>query len=234
MPNEIERRLEIALRRGARFFSDGGLCDRYERRDDYLVQFHEIVNWLTYTVPGLSRDAVIGIFRFSMKNHGFGRHGPRQTIEQLIDLNNRDAPAGLYPLRPSGLRAEACPEFMRARRSVWAQWIQAQGWPVPPELARSILIEGEALELSTGQTAQPSASAGSALPPSAPCPPDANATVLRAAIRAALKSGVRPGKTIGWGPFQGNLTRHCGASEGQRGFGVRQIQRIVEDELKQL
>jgi hypothetical protein len=139
MSDEIKRRAELVLRgigRG-RFFSDGGLYDRYERLGDHLVQFGEIVDQLTATVPGLSRDAVIRRFLFSAKNHWFGRYGWRQTIEQLIDLDNRGVPCGMYSLRPSYIRVEAHPKLMRARRSVWAQWIQAQGWPVPPELGKS-------------------------------------------------------------------------------------------------
>jgi hypothetical protein len=37
---------------------------------------------------------------------------------------------------------------MRATRSVWARWIADQGWPVPPKLARLIVIEGEAVDTS--------------------------------------------------------------------------------------
>jgi hypothetical protein len=141
MSGKIEPR-EIPTRRAERFFSNGGLCDRFERRGDHLVQFHEIVNQLTDTVPALSRNAVIRRFLFSVKNHWFGRHGPRQTIERLIDLDDFSAaPRAGYSLRPSYIRVEASPQHMRSRRSVWAEWLQAQGWPVPPELGRSVLID---------------------------------------------------------------------------------------------
>lgn len=127
------RQSEIVLRRIARFFEAGGICDAYERRGDQPVQFYDIANLMADTVPALSRDAVIRRFLFSAKTGWFGRHGPRQTIEQLIDLDNFP-PRGRYSLRPSYLRVEASPEYMRAPRSVWARWLKALGWPVPPEL----------------------------------------------------------------------------------------------------
>src|SRR4029077_8594839 len=49
----------------------------------------------------------------------------------------------------SYLRVGSAPQLMRARRSVWAKWIHAQGWPVAPELSTSILIEGDAIEPQT-------------------------------------------------------------------------------------
>jgi hypothetical protein len=151
-------RFAITAHRHERFFRDGGLCERYERRGDHLVQFHEIINYLTNAGLGLSRDAVIHRFLFSVKNHWFGRHGRRQTIEQLIDLDWLTYVARRrYSLRPSYIRVETCPELMRARRAVWAQWLQAQGWPVPPELGRSVLIEAAPIEVTTGQSALPSA-----------------------------------------------------------------------------
>lgn len=112
------------------------LCEHYERRGDHLVQFGDVVRYLT--TMGLSRDVMVARFRLSVRNHEFGRHGHRQTIERLVDLDHPSAPAGMYSLRPSGLRAEACPELMRARRSVWAGWLQDQSWPVAPWLGRPI------------------------------------------------------------------------------------------------
>jgi hypothetical protein len=127
------RRSEIVERRIARFFSDGGICDRYEHRGDKLIGFHEIFDYLVD--KGLRRDAVTRRFLFSARNNGFGRHGARQTIESLIDLDDfSNARRGLYSLRPGYLRVETYPRGMRARRSVWAGWPRAQGWPVPPEL----------------------------------------------------------------------------------------------------
>jgi hypothetical protein len=119
----------------ARFVGAGGICEAYERRGDKLLQFHDIANLITDTVPAVSRDAVVRLFLFSVKTDWFGRHGPRQTIEQLIDLDNfQFSPRGKYFLRPSYLRVEDSPEYMRASRSVWARWIKARGWRVPPEL----------------------------------------------------------------------------------------------------
>jgi len=143
---------EFPLRRAARFFRDGGICERYERRGDHLVQFHDILNLLPDKVLGLSQDAIIRSFLFSAKNHWFGRHGRRQTIEQLIDLDDfSNAPPSMYSLRPSYIRVVTYPRGMRARRSVWAQWLQAQGWPVPAELARSIVIDAKPVEPSPGR-----------------------------------------------------------------------------------
>jgi hypothetical protein len=131
---EDPQQSEIVLRRMERFFGIGGLCDRYERRGDHLVQFHDIADLVTDTVPTVSREIVVRRFLFSAKVDWFGRHGPRRTIEQLIDLDCSFAPRGRYSLRPSYIRVEASPELVRAPRSVWARWLKAQGWPVPPEL----------------------------------------------------------------------------------------------------
>ena len=129
------RRSEIVLRRIARFFGVEGLCEAYERRGDHLVQLHDIANLLADTVPGVTRDAVIRRLLFSARNNWFGRHGLRQTVKQLIDLDDFSyAPRGRYSLRPSYIRVEAAPEHMRAPRSVWALWLRALRWPVPPEL----------------------------------------------------------------------------------------------------
>lgn len=122
----------------ARFFRAGGLCEAYERRGDDLVQFGDIVDLVTDMVKAVSRDAVKRRFLFGAKTGWFGRHGPRQTIEQLIDLDWYSfVPRGRYPLRPSYIRVETAPKYMRAPRSVWAKWLKAQGWPVPLELEQS-------------------------------------------------------------------------------------------------
>jgi len=125
----------MVLRRMSRFLEVGGLCEAYEHRGDDLIQFHDIANLLADMVqPAVNRDAVIRRFLFSARTGLFGRHGPRQTVEQLIDLDDFSAPRGRYSLRPSYIRVEASPERMRAPRSVWARWIKALGWSVPPEL----------------------------------------------------------------------------------------------------
>ena len=130
---------EISLWRARRFFSDGGLCDRFEKLGDQLVQFGNLVKWLLSIVPGLTEEVIPARFRFSVEHGGFGRHGARRTIERLIDLDDYSgAPRGMYSLRPSSFRAAwGAPRLMRARASVWAEWLETQGWPVPSEL-RSI------------------------------------------------------------------------------------------------
>lgn len=96
------------------------------------MQFGDIEDLVTDTVPGVSRDAVKRRFLFGAKIGWFGRHGPRQTIEQLVDLDASSfTPRGRYSLRPSYIRVEASPKLMRAPRSVWARWVEAEGWPVP-------------------------------------------------------------------------------------------------------
>lgn len=72
----------------ARFFEAGGLCEAYEHRGDDLIQFHDIVKLLADTVPAVDREAAIRSMLLSAKTGWFGRHGRRQTIEQLIDLDN--------------------------------------------------------------------------------------------------------------------------------------------------
>jgi hypothetical protein len=140
-----ECRKTLALWRRARFFGDGGLHDRFARQGDRLVQFGEIVSYLG-TTAGLDRDAVIARFRFSIQNNGFGRHGSRQTIEHLIDLDCVEAfPPGEYSLRPSWWRAEEFPELLRARSSFWAGWLATQGLPVPPEFKTAMPSDIEPL-----------------------------------------------------------------------------------------
>jgi hypothetical protein len=146
---------DIALRRADRFFGVGGLHDRYEQRGDHLIQFVEIVAYLA--AAGLKRGIVRDQFLFSVKHGFFGRHGERRTIAYLLDLDSFNARLpGHYSLRPSYSRVEEHPGSMRARRSIWAQWIEARGWPVPPELKTSLLIDAEpvrpALIDATGST----------------------------------------------------------------------------------
>jgi len=133
-----ERRSKMVLRRRQRFIGNAGLCERFERRGDNLLQFNDIVNWLTAGVgPGLARDAIIRRFVFSAQNGGFGwrRYGSRRAVADLIDLDRVDTAAGQYPLGPSAFTVEMRPEDMRAPRTVWVKWLQTQGLPVPVELA---------------------------------------------------------------------------------------------------
>ena len=74
-----------------------------------------------------------------MLNTCFRDYPDRRSIRDLLDLHNFNQypAAGQYPLRPSLQTVEMYPEAMRARRSIWVQWIAAQGWPVPPELHKT-------------------------------------------------------------------------------------------------
>jgi hypothetical protein len=158
MSDEIERRSEIVLRRMARFFGSDGLpitfkerppealYDRYERRDDCLIEFRDIANWLIAADPRLTRHAAIQLFVLSAKHGGFGwrQYGSRRAraVARLLDLQSFGSfAAGQYVLRPSSFMVAASPEQMRAPRSVWVQWLRMQKLPVPVELASSIVIE---------------------------------------------------------------------------------------------
>jgi hypothetical protein len=145
---------ELAVWRHKRWFMR--LHDRYERRGDQLIQFGEIVDWLTSAE--LSRSAITQRFLFSARNGGFGFRpygcGPRQrrAVERLIDLDSYSSfTPGCYVLRPSTLTVEMNPHLMRAPRSVWVQWLQAQEWPVPPELGNSLVIEADYVEVPDRQ-----------------------------------------------------------------------------------
>ena len=183
--------LEMVPWRYDRFFGAGGLCDRYERNGNHLVQFCEIANWLTARVPGLTRDAVTVSFLSAVKNDWFGRHGARGTIKQLIDLDCGSAPPGKYSLRPSGLRVQQCPELMRARRSVWTEWLMAEEWSVPQWLKRSVGIEGEAVVLPTEPPALPHPRR-----PATPGPRPHKRDRAVAAMRDALKIGKYTPETL--------------------------------------
>jgi hypothetical protein len=164
---------EIPLRRAARFTDRGGLYEQFERfdnglgglgglgfgrhsssgpleecRGNGLVEFRDVVRWLVSA--GIERSVVIVRFLLSARHGEFGRRGPQERIDRLFDLGGYSIFApGQYPLRPSYITVEASPESMRARRSVWAKWVQDQGWPLPGWLPRSFLIEAEPVELST-------------------------------------------------------------------------------------
>jgi len=129
---------EVTLRRAARFFGDGGLCDRYERRGDGLIEFNDIVTWLAGQ-PGLTRETIMKQFVLAAKYGEFGRR--RGKIDQLVDLHGFNEPTcGQYSLRPSWLKVEARPQTMRARRSTWMRWLQEQNWPVPAWLSRPAIV----------------------------------------------------------------------------------------------
>jgi hypothetical protein len=124
---------EIIHSRIKRFFGDGGLCALFEKLGDPLVQFDRIVEWLEST--GLNRSAIIARFRFSVEYGGFGWHGTRRRVKNLLDLDSYgSSPPGRYRLHPRSLEAQMFPRLMRARASVWVEWLKHQGWPVPIEL----------------------------------------------------------------------------------------------------
>jgi hypothetical protein len=171
---------EIRLRRAARFTDRGGLYERFERfqdglgglgfgrrsgsgpveerRGNGLVEFRDVVRWLVSV--GIDRTVVIERFLLSARHGEFGRRGPQERIDRLFDLGGFCIFApGQYPLRPSYITVEESPESMRARRSVWAKWIQDQGWPLPSWLPRSTLIEHEPAPASTRPAAQPASTA---------------------------------------------------------------------------
>jgi hypothetical protein len=132
----------IPARRGARFFNAGGLCERYERIGDELIQFHDIFQWILTAQPNINKTQVIDRFLLSVKHNEFGRRGAFGKIDLLVDLDNRDAPAAKYSLRPYYLSAvEARPLTMRARCSTWAAWLRNQGWPLPNWLSGAPLID---------------------------------------------------------------------------------------------
>lgn len=154
--------VDIPLRRAARFFGAGGICERYEQIEDELWEANRVAKRLADTVEG-GYGTVIERFKFSVRAGGFGpapalRYG---RAVHLLDLTafSTFAP-GQYPLRPSVCTVDSIPQAMRARRSIWAHWLLQQGWPVPPEFGRSILIDAELLpnEVSVAPAAMPSGS----------------------------------------------------------------------------
>jgi hypothetical protein len=143
---EAKDQLDWAIRE-RRLDRFNGLFVRHMQIDDELWGTDQVARRLADTVPG-GYSAVIERFRFSVKAGGFGPHpalrwyGPRRRAAvHLLDVWSvvgRPFEPGQYPLRPSTLTVEIMPQAMLARRSVWAHWIAAQGWPVPPEFAKSI------------------------------------------------------------------------------------------------
>jgi hypothetical protein len=147
----VDRQVEAGERRWRRFFGADGVVERYERRGDCLVQFGDIAGWLASN--GLSRGAAIDRFVLAAKHGIFGwrDYGPRRRgVASLIDLDGREFPPGQYPLRPSALTVERRPELMRALRSVWAEWLRSEGWPMPEWLACSVSREDRPQALLRG------------------------------------------------------------------------------------
>jgi hypothetical protein len=114
----------------------------YKQRGDPLIKFGKIVENLVASVPGLTEAMVRQRFLdtvergdFPLLGSGFRREPDRRAVNALIDFHSEKVfVPGQYPLRPGTLTIKAAPLEMRARTSVWPQWIKAQGWPVSPEL----------------------------------------------------------------------------------------------------
>jgi hypothetical protein len=158
-PHKIEPH-EIPLRRMERFTGElgrGGLYEAFLRiKNDELVYFADVVDWLVAAVPGLDRGSVVTRFRLSVRYGDFGRKGSLGQIAELIDLDNfSDARPGCYALRPFTTRAMGSCEQMRSCRSRWATWIGGQGWPVPGWLAGAAMIEGGATVTNDGYRTLP-------------------------------------------------------------------------------
>ena len=184
-----------------------------------------------------------------------GRHGPRQTVEQLIDLDDFSAPRGRYSLRPSYIRVEASPELMRAPRSVWARWIKALGWSVPPEL--ELEPSGSVAKGAVSDDCDPIEALiafaqrhrlelhGYRLPPYlgptqvAPAGSGARqqarlkssgAEALRSAIERTIAARGWPGRDVPWGKFYRLVRSDCQVSERapSRGYGDKSRWRAVK------
>jgi hypothetical protein len=146
-----ESRQKLVARRTAHGFA---LQERFERREDHLIEAGVIAEWVAALHPRHTRRVVLRRFVLSVTHGGFGWrwYGERRAVARLVDLVNIDPGSfgfepGQYPLRPTVLTVEMNPNGMRAPRSVWLEWLRAQELPVPRELASSVLIEGQAAEL---------------------------------------------------------------------------------------
>jgi hypothetical protein len=157
--DELEQE-ERRQRRAKRFFGAGGLCERYERTGDALIEFDTIVGLVTASHPDLNAIQLIRLFiistqlgAFPLPGTGFGRQPDRSVVRGLVDVFNLRAFAlGLYALRPSLLTIEAAPLVMRARRTTWVRWLKAQDLPVPPMLAHGLAIDHQSAERSDHPT----------------------------------------------------------------------------------
>jgi hypothetical protein len=131
MPIDPDYDPEIVLGRIKRFFGDGGLCHRFETISDPLIEFAALANWLVST--GLDRGAIVERFRFSVTHDvAFWQYDSRRRIKRLLNLDSYgSAPRGKYHLRPRSLEAETVPDLMRARASVWVEWLKRENLPVP-------------------------------------------------------------------------------------------------------
>lgn len=168
---------EIAERRGRRFFGtasrpDYGISAGFERGGDPLWRAGDIAKRLADQMQGGAR-AIIERFKFSVQAGGFGppastgrfatplslnpyQRSRAETTRHLVDLDSavlRPPEPGQYALRPSVLVAIELAPYMRARQSIWAWWIAAQGWSVPSEFVAPTVernAEGDSAPRNTG------------------------------------------------------------------------------------
>jgi len=119
------------------------VADRYEARDDRLIQAGAIVDWVAALAPDITCEAIARRFVHSAANGGFGwrRRLPDQPHRpaKLIDLDSCYASYApfepvQYPLRPSVVQVEMRPLRIYATRTTWIEWLSAQELPVPREL----------------------------------------------------------------------------------------------------
>jgi hypothetical protein len=143
-----DRRVQIHLRRNAKLTA---LADCYAAKSDELITFRDIVALLAGPDQLAIRRLIdrfiaeVKIGAFPVPRAGLYRD---RRVKALVDLYSLDLipsfDAGQYPLRPSVFTAHSVPLEMRARRSVWVQWIRAHpGWSVPPSLSCGVVIDHE-------------------------------------------------------------------------------------------
>jgi hypothetical protein len=141
--DRIDARNQKVKRRPMRF---ARIEASYRERHDDLILFGMIVDLLAATVPDITQRflAAVECGDFPIIGTGFRREPDRRAVNALIDFHSLNAVwpfvAGQYPLHPSLSTIKAAPLEMRARRSVWAQWIREQGWPVPAALSCGLVI----------------------------------------------------------------------------------------------
>jgi hypothetical protein len=144
---EEDRRNQAALRRGEAIFGDDGLIARYRQVGDELLQFADVA-WLVIemlpdkTPAGLTHRFVLSTKLGAFPVPGSGL-GPLDTVRDLFDFLHLRT-AAEEDFAPRLLTVEESPLAMRARRTIWALWLGAQGLPVHPMLVYGMIIEHDA------------------------------------------------------------------------------------------
>jgi hypothetical protein len=105
-------------------------------------------------------------------------------------------------------------------------WSEALARIRPPEAEMGPAPSGR-LKLTGSGIAPPNAPANEPTIEPLKMPSDPR----RNAIASALARGDYPGKNIRWGSFINLIMLECGASEKDRGYSKRQIERLVKDEF---